>query len=155
MPGPVCLPVKFSSANLAPYILRQPVPSPCRVSKECGGCQAVLARMFGKHSETSHLDKVSTLDHKSLNDPMETTALVADGLHVAPAVNSSIKYFCVYAQHACDTCMSRKMRDSVSHLYSPVKSCLTFSAVLGTTSANSSIVTRPAGVPPIVTSAAL
>lgn len=41
-----------------------------------------------------------------------------------------------------------------THLYSPVKNCLTFSAVFGTTSAKSSICTLPAGVPPMVTSAA-
>lgn len=28
-PGPVCFAVKFSSSNLFPYILTQPLPSPC------------------------------------------------------------------------------------------------------------------------------
>lgn len=44
---------------------------------------------------------------------MEATALVADGLHVAPAVSQSINQplLCPWgrAQYACDTCMSRKM----------------------------------------------
>lgn len=37
IPGPVCLPVKFSSANLAPYILKHPVPSPCMAKPTLAG----------------------------------------------------------------------------------------------------------------------
>ena len=41
-----------------------------------------------------------------------------------------------------------------AYLYSPVKNCLMFSAVLGATSAKSSMRTLPAGWPPMLTSAA-
>jgi len=48
--------------------------------------------------------------------------------------------------HAC--------RPSLAHRYSPVHSCLKFSAVLGHKSAQSSILTRPTGCPPMDRSAA-
>lgn len=41
----------------------------------------------------------------------------------------------------------------LAHRNSPVHSCLKFSAVFGQMSANSSILMRPAGTPPMATSA--
>ena len=83
MPGPVCLPVKFSSANLAPYMLRHPVPSPCGAL--CPWSDACKYSIVKAACSCSHLDKIAPLDHEAFDDSVEAAAFVANWLHITPA----------------------------------------------------------------------
>merc|ERR1719221_2209248 len=96
MPGPVCLRVKFSSANFAPYIDSPPVPLPA------------------VKSPPWHMNSVITR--------WNALPLKCNGLPLLPVP------------------------------FSPVQRQRKFSAVLGATSALSSITMRPDAAPPIVMS---
>lgn len=87
------------------------------------------------------------LQHKIFDNTVEWAPLVACGLSISPVPSSYLTIKSAWpSAHAL-------MGRAAAHLNSPVISCRKFSAVLGTKSAYSSIFMRPAGMPPIVTSA--
>ena len=109
----------------------------------CGICEDRW--VLGGQAQQPHRKKIATLNHEAFDDPMERSArLIACGQLVPPAYTPVRLGVCA----AVELCQP----DCQSYLNSPVTSCRKFSAVLGTISANSSAVTVPALMPPIVIS---
>jgi hypothetical protein len=85
------------------------------------------------------IHEITSLNHEIFDHAVKRAFFVADGQIRFSVQNVNDQKYSALCD--CDT-----------YLNSPVQNWRKFSAVLGHTSAKSSIFTRPAGIPPIVTS---